>query len=129
MKLIPVDPKDIPNLRDSRRGRVSYPLLKSFLESNIYCARVDRQGIQQNPQNLMTSLGSYIRSHNMPIKLFRREGEIYFMRLDVDENGNSDPNWKQKLVNEKMSEAGEEETDLNDSVDVEFARNKGQVTK
>lgn len=129
MKLIPVDPKDIPSLRDSRRGRVSYPLLKSFLESKMYCAKVDRTGIQQNLQNLMTSMGTYIRNHHMPIKLFRRSGELYLMRLDINEHGEPDPDWQKKLVAEKMHEAEEPEVELEGAVDAEFERNKGKVTR
>jgi hypothetical protein len=85
VKFIDVDPSDVPNLREAHRGRVSYPILKSFLETNKSLVMLDRTGIQQSLQNLTTTLSSYIRSHELPVKLFTRRGEVYLMRTDVDE--------------------------------------------
>lgn len=84
MKLVPVDPKDFPEFREGRRGRVSYPLLKSFLETAMPLAMLDRTGMQQSLQSLTSSIGAYIRSHNLPIKLLTRSGQIYLARTDVD---------------------------------------------
>jgi hypothetical protein len=94
VKFVQVDPQEIDNLRQPHRGRVSYPILKGFLETDLFLAKLDRTGVQQSLQNLYTTLASYIRSHDMPIKLFRRAGEVYLMRLDIDEDGNEIPNWK-----------------------------------
>lgn len=87
MKFVPVDPNQFPNLREGRRGRVSYPLLKSFLETGMPLAQLDRTGMQQSLQSLNSSLGAYIRGHNLPIKIANRGGEIYLIRTDVDEQG------------------------------------------
>jgi hypothetical protein len=88
MKFIPVVADKFPNLREGRRGRVSYPLLKSFLETNMSIAQLDRTGMQQSLQSLNSSLGAYIRGHGLPIKIANRGGEIYLIRIDVDEKGN-----------------------------------------
>lgn len=84
VKFVQVDPNDIPNFRDSHRGRVSYPILKSFLETNMALAQLDRTGMQQSLQSLNSSLGAYIRSHALPIKLFMRRGEVYLARTDIN---------------------------------------------
>ncbi len=91
-----IDPTEIDNLRQGRRGRVSYPILKGFLETDFFLAKLDRTGVQQSMQSLTSSLGAYIRSHELPIKLFQRGGEIYLMRLDIDENGDPIENWLEK---------------------------------
>jgi hypothetical protein len=91
MKFVPVDPKDMPNFREGRRGRVSYPLLKSFLETNLPIAMLDRTGMQNSLQALMSSLGAYIRNHELPIKMVTRSGQIYLIRTDVGEDGNPVP--------------------------------------
>ncbi len=96
VKFEQIDPEEINNLRQGRRGRVSYPILKGFLETNFFLAKLDRTGVQQSMQALTSSLGAYIRSHEMPIKLFQRTGEIYLMRLDIDENGDPIENWLEK---------------------------------
>ena len=96
VKFEQIDPGEINNLRQGRRGRVSYPILKGFLETDYFLAKLDRTGVQQSMQALTSSLGAYIRSHEMPIKLFQRTGEIYLMRLDIDENGDPIENWLEK---------------------------------
>lgn len=87
VKFIEVDPDEIPNFKEGHRGRVSYPLLKSFLETGLTVAMLDRTGMQQSLQSLNSSLNAYIRNHSLPIKLFTRRGEIYLMRLDLDGEG------------------------------------------
>lgn len=87
VKFVEVDPNDVPNFRESRRGRVSYPILKTFLETGMPIAMLDRTGVQQSMQSLTSSVGAYIRSHELPIKLFQRRGELYLMRTDVEADG------------------------------------------
>lgn len=91
VKFIDVDPDSIPNFRESHRGRVSYPILKSFLETGKVLVQLDRTGIQQSLQSLNSSLNAYIRNHNLPVKLFTRQGEIYLARTDTDDEGNATP--------------------------------------
>ena len=130
MQLIPVDPSEIPNFRESHRGRVSYPLLKTFLESNMYLAMIDRTGMQQSLQSLSSCLTSYIRSHDLPVKLFTRMGQIYLARLDMDEAGNVDPNWKETRDREKLALEAAEATPITaDEVAIRFAEEKDKVAK
>lgn len=94
MHFTPVDPRDIPNLRDSRRGRVSYPILKSFLETGELAAKLETAGVQQTKQSLMSSLTAYCRNHKLPIRLVSRGGDLFLVRLDVNPDTNElDPNW------------------------------------
>ncbi len=102
VKFEQVDPEEIDNMRQGRRGRVSYPILKGFLETNYFLAKLDRTGVQQSMQSLTSSLGAYIRSHEMPIKLFQRSGEVYLMRLDIDENGDPIEDWLEKKDEDAM---------------------------
>lgn len=96
VKFKEVDPTAIPNIREPHRGRVSYPILKGFLETGMFVAELDRTGMQQTLQSLYSSLNAYIRNHKMPIKMFSRKGEIYLMRLDIDENGDPIEDWERK---------------------------------
>jgi hypothetical protein len=126
MKFEPVSPDDVPNMRESHRGRVSYPILKSFLETGYIMAKLDRTGMQQSMMSLNSSLGAYIRSHGLPIKLFQRKGEIYLMRLDLNPDGTENPNWKEDLDEFKVQNATPIDAD---EVARRFAEEKGQVTK
>ena len=123
VKFKEVDPVELPNLRLGRRGRVSYPILKGFLETGMFLAQLDRTGVQQSFQSLYSSLNNYAKSHKMPIKIFSRQGEIYMMRLDIDENG--DPtDWDSKQ--EKLAEA---KPITPDEVNKRYEEEKGQTTK
>jgi len=95
VKLIPVDLKDLEITREGRRGRVSYPLIKQFLESGHLAALVDRTGVQQTSLGLMSALRSYAKNHNIPVSIFMRRGEIYLVRLDLNEDGTENPNWRE----------------------------------
>ncbi len=132
VKFLDVDPDEIPNNREGRRGRVSYPILKSFLETNKYVAQLDRTGMQQSFQALYSCLNAYIRNHDMPIKIFSRRNQIYLMRLDIDKDGNFIENWREEKATE-----GREGVDRDmepvpldeDEVDIRFEEERRQVTK
>jgi hypothetical protein len=94
VKYLEVRPEDIENVRFSHRGRVSYPILKGFLETNMYIAQLDITGLQQSKVTLSSCLNSYINNHHLPVKLFQRMGNFYLMRLDVDDKGNAIENWE-----------------------------------
>jgi hypothetical protein len=130
-KFVPIDPKDIDLTTGGRRGRVSYPLLKEFLETGVYCARLDRTGMQQSLQSLNSSLNAYIRGHKMPIKLFNRGGEIHFIRLDINPDGSQNKDWNPDL-GMLNSETGIKmgSTPINPAeVKRRFETEKGQITK
>lgn len=99
VKFIEVDPNEIENIRYGRRGRISYPLLKGFLETGMFVAQLDLTGVTQSKQSLTSSLNAYIKSHILPVRLLQRGGKVYLMRLDVDEDGNAIPDWDAPLRN------------------------------
>jgi len=103
VQFVEVAPEDIPNLRETHRGRVSYPIIKGFMETGLACVKLDRTGMQQNIQYLTSVLGAYIRNHNLPIKTFVRQGEMYLLRKDLNADGSENPNWKE----EEQSKSGE----------------------
>ena len=94
---IPVDPSSIADDRLGRRGRISYPLLKSFMEANIKCAKIDMTGLQKNQQYLRSVLSAYVKSHNLPITLFAAQGDLHMMRLDLDNQNNKIPDWEEQM--------------------------------
>jgi hypothetical protein len=83
IKFIDVDPDSIPNLREGRRGRVSYPIMKSFLESGKALVQLDRSELKRTAVSLVASLGMYAKNKGLPVKVFMRNGEIYFLRTDA----------------------------------------------
>lgn len=93
VKLVPVDLASLDTHREGRRGRVSYPIIKSFLESNIKCAMVDLTGLDKNPTYLRSVLHMYTQSHKLPIKIFTSGGNIHMLRLDLDAEGNKIEDW------------------------------------
>lgn len=90
-----VNPKDIPTTVGGRRGKVCYPLIKLFLDSNEKCAKLDKGDMKRTNQSLYTGLKMYVKNHDMAIKIFMAGGEIYFLRLDMDDEGNLVENWKE----------------------------------
>jgi hypothetical protein len=98
VKFVEVDPADVPTERLGRRGRVSYPIIKGFMETNYRVAKIDITGLGKNPAYLRSVLTAYINSHSLPIKLFAAGGDLHLMRLDMDDEGNVIPNWKPDMA-------------------------------
>ena len=121
MKFIAVDPRTVPDSFIGHRGRVSYPILKSFLETNLVCAKMERTGMQQTLLGLTSALGAYIRGHGLPIKLFTREGEIYLLRLDLNADGS-------KKEDYEVTSSDDQPIDRH-SVLMNFIEEQGKVTK
>lgn len=125
VQYIPIDPSELDNVRLGRRGRVSYPILKGFLETNHFLVKLDRTGVQQSRQSLLSCLTAYCRTHTLPIKLFQRRGELYLMRLDVKEDGSPIPNWD----NENIDDGSPAIPITSEEVRTRFEKEKGQTTK
>jgi len=102
VKFIDVDPTELNMFREGRRGRISYPMIKSFMETNKVCVQIDRAGMQQSFQGLYSMLTSYCRNHDLPVKIFSQSGQIYLMRLDIDSKGRKIPDWKE--LNQKTTD-------------------------
>jgi hypothetical protein len=131
-----VDPKMISNRSAGHRGRVSYPLLKSYMESGIPVARVNTDGMQQSMVALRSSLTAYIKSHDLPVYVFQRDGDLYLARLDmeVDEEGtvHKVEDWrtpKSSRGTDRGALADATPTPVNmDEVNKRYEEEKGNVT-
>jgi hypothetical protein len=131
-----IDLNEIPNFREGHRGRVSYPLLKSFLESGLPIGKLDRQGIQQTLLTLNSCLNAYIQSHNLPIKIFQRGGEIFAARTDLDPQGKPNPLYNQiqniprqgKLQPASPEDIAAAPPITDDEVDTRFAASRNNTT-
>jgi hypothetical protein len=127
MKFNQVGAEEIPNIRQGRRGRVSYPIIKGFLETGYFLAELDLIGVQQSQTALRSSITAYISSHDIPIKVFSRMGKMYMMRLDIDEKGDPIENWQE---DQKGEGATATPVPVNTTeVAKRFAEEKGQTTK
>lgn len=91
VKFVDIDPKDIDTARLGRRGRVSYPIVKAFMERNVKLSKLDISDMKRNAAYFRTTLGAYIKSHDMPIRIFSAGGDIHLMRLDLDNDNNPIP--------------------------------------
>lgn len=131
VKFIEVNPNEIENVRFTHRGRVSYPILKGFLETGMFVAKLDLTGLQQSRQALSSSLNAYIRNHNLPIKMFQRTGDFYLMRLDIDENGDLIPGWAEKQLTDHIDQVQKVASVPIDPVEIarRYQEEKGQSTK
>lgn len=127
VKFIDVNPNDLDDSSFTHRGRVSYPILKAFLETGKYVVQLDRTGMQQSFQGLYSSLGSYIRNHHLPVKLFSRGGQLLLMRLDIDKDGKPIPDWEEKQLMTLIQDDTEEITD--EVIDKRFEVEKYKVGK
>ncbi|KKN55903.1 hypothetical protein LCGC14_0577460 [marine sediment metagenome] len=79
----------------NRRGRVSYPILKGFLESGMDVAKLNREGLNHPAMHYHTLLKMYIEGHNMPVALKLLNGELYLIRKEYAEQ-NEETNDEQK---------------------------------
>jgi hypothetical protein len=94
VQFIDVDPDDIQDLAESRRGRFSYPIVKSFLETGKAIAQLDRSDMNKTAQQVSVTLGFYIRKHDLPIRLVTRRGELYMVRKDLNADGSPNPDYQ-----------------------------------
>jgi len=82
------------------QGKVSYPLLKAFIEANMHMAKVSSEELakefKRKPGNLAMTLRQYARKHEMPVDVVVRNNTLYFIRLDIDKEGQKIEDWKSK---------------------------------
>src|SRR6266487_2292866 len=102
MRLVKMDPDDFPDLQESHRGRVSYPILKMFLESGAKLVMIDRTGVQQSRQSLYSSLNNYIRSKELPCMIKARGNELYLIRTDINDDGEVEEKKIDDYLNHKV---------------------------
>ena len=127
VKFIEIDPNEVSDAIRTHRGRVSYPILKGFLETGFFVVMLDRTGMQQSLQALQSSLRAYTLNHKMPVKVFTRKGEVYLMRLDIDKDGNEIENWRE-MGKGPLADLEPKKITPNE-VAARFEEEKGQTTK
>ena len=89
VKLVEVSEEEAMSISSrGHRGRISYPILKSFMESNLRFSRLDREGLSQSALALTATLGAYAKTKGLPVRVSHRNGEVYLMRSDMDKEGN-----------------------------------------
>lgn len=100
VKFVEVNPAEIDTSRSGRRGTVSYPIIKGFMELNKKVVKLDLSDTSRPQQYLRAVLQSYIKSHNLPIKLFAAGGDLHLMRLDLNNDGTPNENYKPDSYND-----------------------------
>ena len=91
-----VPPEELESTVDTRRGRVSYPIIKGFMETGLYIARVNFEDSMRKAPNMYVLLKSFVSNHDLPIKVLLRKNRLYLLRLDIDKDGNKIEDWKEK---------------------------------
>lgn len=107
MKFEPVTPEELERTFEGRRGRVSYPIIKGFMESNLYAAKVDFEDKSRKPDTMYMLLKSYVSNHDVPIKVLKRKNRILLVRLDINDKGEPVENWRELTNPEATSEEDE----------------------
>lgn len=102
IKMIDVDPNELDMVREGRKGRMCYPIVKTFLDSGKVLVKLDISETGKTFNSLYTSLNGYCNNHDVPVKVFSKNQEIYLMRLDRDKDGNEIANWKE--IKDKKSD-------------------------
>ncbi len=132
VKYVDIDPKDIDTSRMGRRGRVSYPILKGFMERQQKVCKLDLTGLAKNPAYLRSVLQAYVTSHQMPIKVFSANGELHLMRLDLN-NDNEPIEWSPEMETTEGAEGSERDAKPEPldaaAVKKNAAKEKGKTTK
>jgi hypothetical protein len=110
-----VSAEELDATLDVRRGRVSYPIIKGFMETGYYVSKIILDD-NRKPGTMYMLLKSYVDNHDLPIKVYLRKGRLYLMRLDIDVEGNKVENWKEKHF-PKDDPAIEEGAPIEDAID------------
>jgi len=102
VKFREVKPEEVEQVEGRARGRHSGPILRAFMESNLYMAMLDRKGdplLKDRPlMAIYSGLNQAIQKHKLPISMRRINGEIYLKRIDRKADGTPIPDWKEKLT-------------------------------
>lgn len=132
VKFIDIDPKDIDTTRLGRRGRVSYPIIKAFMERQSKVSKLDLSDLDKNPAYVRSVLSAYVKSHDMPIQIFSAGGDLHMMRLDLD-NDNKPIPWTPGSETTEGASGAEEDVKAEPINAAEVKRRsrkeKGQSTK
>lgn len=91
VKFVDIDPAEIDTSRGGRRGRVTYPIIKAFLEREVKVSMLDLSDSPRTPNSMRAGLDNYVKGHKLPIKVFTAGGQVHLMRLDLDNDNNKIP--------------------------------------
>jgi hypothetical protein len=85
MKLVEVEATEGLGLGGTK-ARISYPILKDFLSSGMTVAKLvtDEDDVDRPVQNLYVALTVYIKSHQLPVAVSTRKGELFLGRKVLD---------------------------------------------
>jgi len=99
-------PDEVDNTRLGVKGRVSYPIIKGFMETGYFLAEVDLTAEKRKPQTMYALITSYVKTHELPVKPLMRSSKLYLMRLDIDQEGSKVENWKESIGDNNAAEDG-----------------------
>ncbi len=80
VKFIDIDPKDVNSLGQSSS---SSAILAAFMERNKKVSKLDLTDKDKTPMHFRAALGAYAKSHEMPIEVFMKHGDVYLTRTDL----------------------------------------------
>jgi len=60
-------------------------IIQRFLDSNYKCVRLNLEILDKTPRHAYESFNSCIRTHKYPIKVFRRNNELYLIKIPPEE--------------------------------------------
>ena len=104
VKFEKVSDDEIVATERQQQGTVSFPILKAFMESNLYIAKMEEEfegELKRDAQGLSMTLRNYAKKHQMPVSVIVRNNSIYLMRLDIKKDGTEVPDWKKKIFGPK----------------------------
>jgi len=56
-------------------------IIQSFLDSDYKCVKLNLKLFDRTPARIHQCLGSFIKNHKFPIKIFRRNNELYLTKI------------------------------------------------
>ncbi len=83
VKFTDVDPKSIEG---TSQGSGSGSILAAFMERKKKLSKLELTDKDKTPMHFRAALGAYVTSHEMPIKVSMKHGDVYLMRTDLDDD-------------------------------------------
>jgi len=85
VEMTPLSDEELEKLleggRGMRRGRVSYPIFKMFMEGSANAVKLDIQA--KNAYYRAQVLRQYAKEHKLPVKIITRSKEIFLVKSEV----------------------------------------------
>lgn len=101
VKFEKVTDEEIVGTERAMKGTVSYPILKGFIETNMYMAKITPAELakeyKRDPSGLAMTLRGYAKKHRMPVAVVVRNNVLYLKRLDMEKGGKKIENWEDEV--------------------------------